>query len=67
MSAQSPGPSAPRREPTKEDLIDMIEDRDETISHLHDALHSIAAMAKERGHDLFSATRVAAAALGIKR
>lgn len=67
MSVGPSGPSAPRREPTKEDLCDMIEDRDATISHLRSALHSIAAMTQEREHDLFSATQVAAAALGIKR
>lgn len=67
MATESSGPSTPRRELTKEDLCDKIEDRDETISHLRAALHSIAAMTREREHDLFSATQVAAAALGIKR
>lgn len=44
MSIGSSGPSTPRRELTKEDLSDMIEDRDETISRLRSALHSIKRM-----------------------
>ena len=67
MAVGSSGPSAPRRDLSKEDLFDMIEDRDTLIAHLKSALYSIAAMTKEREHDLFSATQVAAAALGIKR
>jgi hypothetical protein len=63
MTTQQLGPQLPRREPTKEDLIDMIEDRDQRISDLEAALHSIASMSKEREHDLSSATQVAAAAL----
>jgi ribosome-binding protein aMBF1 (putative translation factor) len=64
MPTQTPGPSTERRDLSKEDLADMIEDRDETIARLRSALQSIAAMTKEREHDLFSATQVAARALG---
>lgn len=31
MSVQSSGPETPRHEPTKEDLCDMIEDRDQAL------------------------------------
>ncbi len=49
MSVGSPCQSPPRREPTKEDLCDLIEDRDETISQLRSALQTLVMMARTSG------------------